>query len=177
MPRAQSVFVVLAAGLMILMGLPARAGQTTAENHDQDRSAIAQSVQRFMDSWNLHDAHALSLSFTEDTDFTNAFGTHNQGRGPIEATYGPMMAGAFKETRQTGTIRSIRFLAPGVAQVDVDWQMTGVRNPEGSMRATRHGLLSWVMAKQSAGSWLIEIMHMNEFTSQTTPPAATAAKP
>jgi uncharacterized protein (TIGR02246 family) len=151
--------------------------KTPGENgQEKDRAAIEQTVANFMGAWNTHDVHALSLLFTEDNDFTNAFGDHNQGRAPIEATYGPMFAGAFRETRQTGQIRIIRFLTPNVASVDVDWQMTGVKNPDGSPRPARKGLLSWIMAKQGDGSWLVEIMHMNEFTDTPVRLAPAPAK-
>jgi ketosteroid isomerase-like protein len=63
-----------------------------------------------------------------------------------------------------------------LASVDVDWQMTGVRNPDGSPRPARKGLLSWIMAKQGDGSWLVEIMHMNEFTDTPARLAPAPAK-
>jgi ketosteroid isomerase-like protein len=37
--------------------------------------------------------------------------------------------------------------------------MTGAVNPDGSARPELRGLLSWVMQRQSDGSWLIVVMH------------------
>jgi uncharacterized protein (TIGR02246 family) len=87
------------------------------------------------------------------------------------------MSGVYSETHQTGHVRSVRFLKPDVAAVDVDWEMTGAKNPDGSMRPTRKGLHSLIMTKQSDGSWLIAVMHVHEFTNTPpitpqTPPAA-----
>jgi uncharacterized protein (TIGR02246 family) len=162
---------VLALGFAMFFGCVA-AIAAGADTEEKDRAAIEQTVANFMAAWNTHDVHALAASFTEDNDFTNAFGDHTQGRAPIEATYGPMLQGVFKETRQTGHIRIIRFLSSNLASVDVDWEMTGAKNPDGTPRPARKGLHSWIMAKQSDGTWLVEIMHMNEFTE--TPRLAPA---
>ena len=70
-------------------------------------------------------------------------------------------------------IRSIRFLRPDLASVDVDWQMTGAKTPDGAARPPRKGLLDWVMARQSDESWLIQVMHNTELTNL---PAAPPAK-
>jgi uncharacterized protein (TIGR02246 family) len=88
------------------------------------------------------------------------------------------MTGVYSETHQTGKVRSVRFLKPDVAAVDVDWEMTGAKNQDGTVRPTRKGIHSLVMTKQGDGSWLIAIMHVHEFTStpritnpgQTSPP-------
>jgi uncharacterized protein (TIGR02246 family) len=135
---------------------------------DADRAAIEKAVQNYMDSWNRHDVKAVVMTYTEDTDVTNAFGTVYHGRAAMEATFGPMLAGVYSETHQTGVVRSIRFFKPDVAAVDVDWQMTGAKNADGSVRPTRKGIHSMIMTKQSDGSWLIAMMHIHEFTN--TPP-------
>jgi len=147
---------------------PAAAGA-----QEKDRAAIAAAVQNYMDSWNKHDVQAVALTYTEDTDLINNFGALTHGRVQVVATFGPMLAGVYSETRQTGTVKSIRFLKPDVAAVDVDWEMTGAKNQDGSVRPIRKGLHSLIMIKQSDGSWLIAVMHIHEYTS--TPPLAPQA--
>lgn len=146
---------------------------SAANAQDKDRAAIAQAVANFVNAWNLHDAHAFAMTFTEDADFTNVAGTHANGRASVEAFHAPMFAGIFKDTHQTAVIRSIRFLRPDLASVDVDWQMTGAKTPDGAARPPRKGLLDWVMACQSDESWLIQVMHNTELTNL---PAAPPAK-
>lgn len=136
----------------------------------EDETAIAQTVQRFVDSWNNHDAHAFALTFTEDCDFTNVGGTHAHGRDNVEKFHAPVFATVFKKSHQTAKLRSIRFLASDLAAVDVDWQMTGATFPDGRPRPERHGLLDWVMARQPDGSWLIQIMHNTDLTNMPAPP-------
>jgi uncharacterized protein (TIGR02246 family) len=143
--------------------------------YEKERAAIGKAVQNYMDSWNTHNVHAVAMSYAEDTDFTNAFGTLTHGRAQMETTFGPFMSGVYSETHQTGQVRSIRFLKPDVAAVDVDWQMTGAKNSDGSMRPTRKGLHGLIMTKQNDGSWLIAVMHVQEFTN--TPPLAPQTPP
>jgi len=158
--------------------LAARPPQNSASAAtDKDRAAIEKAVQNYMDVWNGHDVQAVVMTYTEDCDFVNAFGTLYHGRAKMLEIFGPMLSssGAYSATHQTGTVRTLRFLKPDVAAVDVDWEMTGAKNPDGSVRPTRKGLHSLIMIKQSDGSWLIAIMHVLEFTN--TPPLAPPAPP
>jgi uncharacterized protein (TIGR02246 family) len=148
------------------MGVPRNPG----EAEEKARAAIAQTVEQFLKAWNIHDAHAFALTFTEDADFTNVAGVHAQGRSNVEAFHAPMFAGRFKDTHQTARVRSIRFLRPDLAAVDVDWEMNGAKSADGSPRPDRKGLLNWVMAKQGDGSWLIQIMHNTDLTDFPAPP-------
>jgi uncharacterized protein (TIGR02246 family) len=143
----------------------------TGHTGDEDRAAIQRTVTDFLNAWNKHDAHAFGMTFTEDADFTNIAGAHTHGRVRIEAFHAPVFAGPFKESHQTAAIRSVRFLTPDLAAVDVDWDLTGAKSVDGSHPPPRKGLLNWVMAKQSNGSWLIEVMHNTEL-SGAAPPSA-----
>lgn len=149
---------------MLFLTARSTVAEKIAHDHAEDRDAIARTLQNFLNAWNAHDAQAFAMSFTEDADFTNVAGVHAHGRANVESFHAPIFATVFKHSHQTAQIRSIRFLAPGLAAVDVDWEMTGVvRN--GTPVPQRKGLLDWVMAKQADGSWLIEIMHNTELTN------------
>jgi uncharacterized protein (TIGR02246 family) len=164
--------------LMLIFGLGALLGRvatarpqnSSGDAEQRDRAAIEAAVQNYMDQWNKHDVHAVAMTYTEDCDFVNNFGTLTHGRAGMEAAFGPFMTGVYSETHQTGHVRTIRFLTPEVAAVDVDWEMTGAKNQDGSVRPTRKGLHSLIMMKQRDGSWLIAVMHVHEFTN--TPPLA-----
>jgi uncharacterized protein (TIGR02246 family) len=167
--------LLMAGGASILLGgiAMARPQNWSSDARAKDRAAIEKTVQNYMDEWNEHDVHAVAMTYTEDCDFVNNFGTLTHGREGMEKTFGPFMTGVYSETHQTGKIRMIRFLKPDVAAVDVDWEMTGAKNPDGTARPTRKGLHSLIMTKQSDGSWLIAVMHVHEFTNtpqMTAPP-------
>ncbi|MHB8411763.1 MAG: SgcJ/EcaC family oxidoreductase [Candidatus Acidiferrales bacterium] len=156
----------LIVAIFVLGGTPMMAQQETARDHAKDRAAIEQTVERFLDAWNKHDAHSFAMTFTEDADFTNVAGMHARGRANVETFHAQIFATVFKSSHQTAQIRSIRFLAPDLAAVDVDWQMTGATFQDGRAQSNRKGLLNWVMAKQADGSWLIEVMHNTELTER-----------
>ena len=160
---------VLVIGI-VLFGLGgSMAQQTSSASQEKDRAAIQQTLDRFLDAWNKHDARAFAMTFTDDCDFTNVHGVHVHGRAGTEALHARIFATVFKQSHQTAQIRSIRFLSPGLAAVDVDWQMTGSLYPNGKPRPERRGLVNWVMAKQSDGSWLIAVMHNTELTGHQVP--------
>jgi uncharacterized protein (TIGR02246 family) len=145
---------------------------SAVDAHEKDRAAIAQTVANFVSAWNIHDAHAFAATFTDDADFTNVAGTPAQGRANIEMFHAPMFATIFKESHQTSTVRSIRFLTADLAAVDVDCELTGAKAPDGSPRPYRKTLINAVMQLQSDGSWLILILHNSELTSFVAVPPA-----
>jgi uncharacterized protein (TIGR02246 family) len=140
--------------------------------HERDRAAIAQTVANLVTAWNNHDVHAFAATFAEDADFTNVAGKHAHGRADVEAFHAPMFASIFKESHQISTIRSIRFLAPDLAAVDVDCEMTGAKALDGTPRPYRKALINAVMAKESDGSWLILVLHNAELTAFIPVPPA-----
>jgi len=145
--------------------------QTDSDSaHAKDRAAIEKTVANFADAWNKHDAHAFALTFAEDADFTNVLGAQAQGRDKIESFHAPTFAGMFKDSHLTDTVRSIRFLTADLAAVDVDWSMTGAKAPDGTPRPLRKGLLSWIMARQKDGLWLILVMHNTELMGSPMQP-------
>jgi uncharacterized protein (TIGR02246 family) len=168
-PSAERAFMSFLGLFILCAGLAIAAPQNHRDSGDKDRAAIAQTVQRFANAWNEHDAHAFALTFTEDADFTNVSGVHAQGRSNVETFHAPLFAAQFKDSHQTAKIRSIRFLRPDLAAVDVDWEMTGAKAADGTPRPDRKGLLNWVMARQADGAWLIQVMHNTDLTDFPAP--------
>jgi uncharacterized protein (TIGR02246 family) len=144
---------------LMLSGANAGAQMAPSDVPSADRAAIDRTATAFADAWNAHDAHAFALTFASDADFTNALGVHVQGRPAVETLHAQVFAKIFKASHQTLQVRSVRLLTPEIAAVDIDWQMTGAVNPDGSSRPELRGLLSWVMQRQRDGSWLIAIFH------------------
>jgi uncharacterized protein (TIGR02246 family) len=163
MPATQILLAVI--GALLFSGRPAMNQPQTTDDHAKDRAAIQQTVEHFLDAWNKHDAHAFAMTFTEDADFTNVTGVHAHGRANVDTFHARVFATLFKDSHQTAQIRSIRFLTSHLAAVDVDWQMTGAILPNGTPMPNRKGLLNWLMARQSDGAWLIEVMHNTDLTN------------
>jgi uncharacterized protein (TIGR02246 family) len=123
-----------------------------------DQDAIQALIDRFMDAWNRHDAHAFAGVFAEDADFTNRLGMSATGRSNIADFHAPMFATIFRNSHQAYTDSKIRLIRADVAAVDVRWEMTCVLDAQGNPRPDRQGPLSFVMSKDRA-QWQIIVMH------------------
>ena len=135
---------------------------------EADEKAIRDVMDRFMDAWNRHDAHAFAAVFAEDADFTNVLGIGASGRAKIEEFHAPVFATIFKNSHQKHDDIKIRFIRDDIAAVDVHWQMTGATDPQGNPRPDRRGLLNFVMAKD-AGRWQIVVMHNLDLSAPPLP--------
>ena len=128
---------------------------TTDKNAEQAIKGLAHALEA---AWNRHDARALAEPFAEDADFTNVFGMLATGRAAIEALHAPLFKTMFTDSRLTVTETSIRMIRPDVAAVDVNWTMTGARDPHGNPWPERTGLLNWIVTRHGE-RWLIDVSH------------------
>jgi uncharacterized protein (TIGR02246 family) len=126
---------------------------------DADTAAIKQSVTAFADTWNSHDAHGVAMHYVEDGDFSSIKGEASHGRKELEDHYTTIFSTFLKNAHTTDTVRSIRFLGPDVASVDIDWLVTDPAAPGGVLRK---GLLTWIVTKRN-GQWMITIYHEQSF--------------
>jgi uncharacterized protein (TIGR02246 family) len=150
------------AALAVLLFLTFSAASSRAQmasNRDADTAAIKQFVANFADSWNSHDAHAVAMHYVEDGDFSSVKAEPSHGRKELEDHYTTIFTTFLKNAHTTDTVRSIRFLAPDLANVDIDWLVTEPSAPGGVLRK---GLLTWVLSKRS-GQWMIVIYHEQSF--------------
>jgi uncharacterized protein (TIGR02246 family) len=131
-------------------------------NMDADSAAIKQCVAAWEDAWNRHDAHATAIAYVEDGDFSSTTGIPSHGWKELEAHYNEIFTTFLKDAHRTDTVKSIRFLGPDIASVDIDWQMTGARTRDGKDAPNRKGLLTWIVTKHN-GQWMITIYHESAF--------------
>jgi uncharacterized protein (TIGR02246 family) len=131
----------------------------TASNHDADTAAIKQFVANFADTWNSHDAHGVAMHYVEDGDFSSIKAEPSHGRKELEDHYNTIFTTFLKNAHTTDTVRSIRFLAPDLASVDIDWLVT---EPSATGGVLRKGLLTWILSKRN-GQWMIVIYHEQSF--------------
>ena len=129
---------------------------------DQDSAAIKQSVAAWEDAWNRHDAHATAMRYVEDGDFSSTTAIDSHGWKDLEEHYASIFTTFLKNAQRKDTVRSIRFLTPEIASVDIDWQMTGAKTRDGQDVPFRKGLLTWIVTKHG-GDWLITIYHESAF--------------
>jgi uncharacterized protein (TIGR02246 family) len=132
-------------------------------NKDSDSAAIKQCVAAWEDAWNRHDAQATAAAYVEDGDFSSTTGVPSHGAKELEAHYTEIFTTFLKDAHRTDQVRSVRFLTPDIASVDIDWQMTGARTRDGKDAPNRKGLLTWIVSRQRNGRWMITIYHESAF--------------
>ncbi|MDP9104909.1 MAG: SgcJ/EcaC family oxidoreductase [Candidatus Eremiobacteraeota bacterium] len=120
-------------------------------------AAIGRLADAYITAWNAHDAHAFAQTYTPDGALTNVFGVKAEGRDNIETLVGAAFAHAFGASHQTLDDRTVRFLTPAMASVDLHWSLTGATVP--GWPALQHGLQTWIVTQQPDGSWLIAVLH------------------
>ena len=130
---------------------------------DADSAAIKQCVAAWEDAWNRHDARATAAAYVEDGDFSSTTGVPSHGAKDLEAHYNEIFTTFLKDAHRTDQVKSIRFLTPDIASVDIDWQMSGARTRDGKDAPNRKGLLTWIVTRQHSGQWMITIYHESAF--------------
>jgi uncharacterized protein (TIGR02246 family) len=148
--------------LAVLLFLTFSAASSRAQmpsTRDADTAAIKQYVAAFADTWNSHDAHAVAMRYVEDGDFSSIKGEASHGRKELEDHYTTIFSTFLKNAHTTDTVKSVRFLAPDIASVDIDWLVTDPNAPGGVLRK---GLLTWIVTKRN-GQWMIAIYHESAF--------------
>jgi uncharacterized protein (TIGR02246 family) len=134
------------------------------------KAAIDARLAALAAAWNRHDASAFVAGFAEDVDFTNVFGIRVHGRPAVEAAHATILAGMFSDSTLTLTETHIRLIRADVAAIDVRWEMTGARDPQGNPWPKRHGLMS-IVATEADDVWWFSVFHNQDLL----PPERVAA--
>ena len=152
----KSILSKIAAGAALcLIFSTAGARAQMSSNHDADSASIRQFVVDFQNTWNNHDARGVAMHYVEDGEFTSVKGDVSHGRKELEDHYATIFTTFLKNARTTDTVRSIRFLGPDLASVDLEWLVNEPSAPNGVLRK---GLLTWVLTKRN-GQWLVLVYH------------------
>lgn len=144
MRRRFLLAAVLAPGL-VLAESPKSAG---------DEALVRRMATRFAETWNAHDMDAMAELFAEDADFVNVAGLHLKGRAQIRAEHAKRHEMQFKESVLTIRGVTVRFPRPDLAIAHVEWAMRGDRDPDGTSRPPRDGVMTWTLVKEGQ-TWQI----------------------
>jgi len=121
-----------------------------------DEEAVGRLPQEFCDAWAKHDGHALAKIMAEDVDFVTVATTYLHGRADFETFHVRLLSGRFKDSTITILKTTTRFLRPDMAVVHWSWKIEGDKNPDGTPRQPRYGMMTLV-AEKKAGNWLVEV--------------------
>jgi uncharacterized protein (TIGR02246 family) len=140
--------IVLPLLILVLVVSPLSATQVDDEN------AIREIQARWDAAWNRHDVKALSALVAEDVQFINVAEVVPTGRGEFEALQARTHAMQFKESVRTVTGTDIKLITPDIAVAHVRWGMKGDKDPDGTSRQPRNGVMMQVVMKRD-GKWTV----------------------
>ena len=164
MPQRIGVSAVIAGAL--LMASPAMSADPTPPGSNPDETAIRQVVKQVEDGWNAHDGKAFAAPFTADADYVVINGIRQSGREAIEKSHTAIFTTIYQDSRNAGTVKSIRFLRPDVAVVHVEWNLEF--NAGGEPRKG-HAMNTMVMTKDG-GKWSIAAFQNTSIRDETPRP-------
>jgi uncharacterized protein (TIGR02246 family) len=119
-----------------------------------DLNTVHKIPQDFCDAWAKHDGHALAQIMADDVDFVTVGATLIHGRSDFESYHTRLLSGRFKDSTITLLQVEARFLRPDVAIVHWTWKIAGDKNPDGSLRNPRYGLMTMI-AERRGSAWLV----------------------
>ena len=139
----------LLAILLVLSGATLARAQTKS-----DEDAVRALPRAFCEAWAKHDGHQLAAIMAEDVDFVTVGGAWFHGRADFEKYHTRLLAGRFRDSTNTPLETIVRFLAPDQAVVHWSWAIEGDKNPDGSPREERFGIMT-MLAKKQDGVWRV----------------------
>jgi uncharacterized protein (TIGR02246 family) len=152
----------------VVAALSLGAASTLHAQDKIDEAAVRGLPQAFCAAFNKHDGHQLAQIMAEDVDFVTVGATWLHGRSDFEKYHSRLLGGRFSDVNLQLLQVAIHFLRPEVAIVHWSWTATGDRNPDGSARQRRYGLMTMV-AEKRGGRWLV-VASQNDNSLPGLPP-------
>jgi uncharacterized protein (TIGR02246 family) len=133
-----------------------------------DEEAVRKLPQAFADAWAKHDGHELAKIMADDVDFVTVGATWLHGRPDFEKYHVRLLSGRFSESTITPLQTAVRFLRPDIAVIHWSWTLAGDKNPDGTARQRRYGMMTMVAEKRN-GAWLV-VASQNDNSFPGLPP-------
>ena len=144
-----------------------------------EEAAIRDIIQAVEDGWNAGDGDAFAASFAEDADYVVVTGHYIQGRKTIAMGHSHLFEKMYKNSRNQGSIRDIRFLRDDVAVAHIEWHLRSpmnpilaaalARNPRGQVDGTEfkgNAYCTMVFTREN-GRWQIAAFHNTSVQNRT----------
>jgi uncharacterized protein (TIGR02246 family) len=130
-------------------------------DHAQDEAAIHKVVGRVQEGWNKGDGKGFAASFAEDADYVIVNGIRVKGRDVIAAGHQRIFDTIYKNSRNTATVQSIRFLRDDVALVHIEWHLKLSQDEP----AREHKAMNSMVMTKDNGQWSVAAFHNTPITA------------
>ncbi len=123
--------------------------------------------QSFCAAWAKHDGHALAGIMADDVDFVTVATTYLHAREDFENFHVRLLSGRFKDSTITSIDITDRFLRPDFGVVHWSWKIEGDKNPDGTARQPRYGMMVLVAEKRH-DTWQVVVAQNTNAISRHT---------
>lgn len=147
--------------LVICLSAFAGWGQTPAKYDARDTQALQQLAVQWGRYWNTHNMDSMGTMLRPNVDFINVGGRWLQGKAAVVADHKEKHATIFKTSTWTTNRIDIKYVKPDLAIVHLQWEITGDFDPDGTPRAPRQGIFTWVITKGKAQWQLLAVHNVN----------------
>lgn len=113
---------MLLTGVLFLSAAVSLLAQTPAHDGDE-KTAVKEVVQKYVDARERNDAQAIESLFTADADQLVSTGEWRKGRGAV--VRGTLASSQTAPGKRNIRVESVRFVSAGVALADGRYEITG----------------------------------------------------
>lgn len=153
-----------AVAALLLVWSPASGQESAPATRASDREQITAIVEKWEESWNTHDMHALASMFHEDGVWVLWTGQVWTGRSAIEAGHAEVHKTVFRNSVQRERLEELTFVGPDAAVVRFYSTLTGdERAPDKLIRSRKV-----LVVTRRDGSWKVG-WGQNTRLADTTP--------
>lgn len=110
---------------------------------------------------------SMRIMLRPDVDFITVGGSWLKGKAEAVNNHKEKHATTFKTSIWTTNSVEIKYIKPDLAIIHLRWGITGDFDPDGTPRAPRQGIFTWVVPKQNA-QWLLLAVHNVNIREPTT---------
>jgi uncharacterized protein (TIGR02246 family) len=121
---------------------------------NRDAADIRALAEKAAASWNAGDAATLASFWADEGDLIDASGNRTSGRSEIQKRFLGALGGAYKRSRLSLEVDTIRFVQPAVAVADGHFVLEGGHGADGNALPAEKGLYTDVLIKRS-GQWAL----------------------
>ena len=128
----------------------------------EDEAAIRKIVEAQVAAWNAGDSRAFSKQVSKSVAFTNVFGVVSYGSANFEKRTHATLTTYYKGTTRVMRIRQLRFPTAGVAIVDIDNEVHGVKTMPAGITVPPDGIVRTQLMEvfvRHNGQWWVEAFH------------------
>ena len=133
--------------------------QTPAEEATDVSAGVQKVAHDLASAWNSHELDRMDPLVTDDIDWVNVDGGRGKGREQVVGGHVRVHATPkFKDSVMTIDRVEVAPVRTDIAVAHVYWSIKGDRDNDGTARAPRNGLFTWLMVNDGK-TWRIRASH------------------